>query len=180
MWEHILPFQTILAYWHKGKFLVLTARALKSSRSKLYIYKCNLPSVMLPAVTFILPTLLYACKIWTVYRRHTCNFNHFHLTCLCKILKVKWPRIPDMEVLAAANIPTIHTMLRKHQVRWAGHVTRMSDKCIPKQPFFDKLSTEKCPHGGQCKQFKLTLKSSLKTLNIDHTSLEHEALNCMS
>ena len=53
MQEHILLFQTILAYWHKGKVLALTARALKSSRSKFYIYKCNLPSVMLPVVTYM-------------------------------------------------------------------------------------------------------------------------------
>ena len=54
MQEHVLPFQTILAFWHKGKFLVLTARALKSSRSKLYIFQYNLPSLMLPAVTHTL------------------------------------------------------------------------------------------------------------------------------
>ena len=32
----------------------------------------------------VLPTLLYACKTWTVYQRHTKRRNHFHTCCLKK------------------------------------------------------------------------------------------------
>ena len=34
----------------------------------------------------VLPTLLYACETWTVYQRHTKRPNHFHLSCLRKLL----------------------------------------------------------------------------------------------
>ena len=38
----------------------------------------------------MLPTLLYACKTWTVYQRHAKKLNHFHTSCLRKLLKTKW------------------------------------------------------------------------------------------
>ena len=48
----------------------------------------------------VLPTLLYACETWTGYQRHAKRLNHFHTSCLRKLLKIKWQdRIPDTEVL---------------------------------------------------------------------------------
>ena len=35
----------------------------------------------------VLPTLLYACETWTVYQHHAKRLNHFHLSCLRKLLK---------------------------------------------------------------------------------------------
>ena len=47
----------------------------------------------------VLPTLLYACETWTVYQRHAKKLNHFHLSCLRKLLKIRWQdKIPDTEV----------------------------------------------------------------------------------
>ena len=81
----------------------------------------------------VLTVLLYACETWTVYSRHARNLNHFHTKCLRIILSIKWQdMVPDTEVLTRAGIPTIHTLLRKAQVRWAGHVTRMPDDRLPK------------------------------------------------
>ena len=76
----------------------------------------------------LLPTLLYACETWTVYQRHAKKLNHFHTTCLRKLLNIKWQdRIPDTEVLAQADLPSIYTILMQSQLRWAGHVARMPD-----------------------------------------------------
>ena len=36
----------------------------------------------------VLPTLLYACENWTVYQRHAKRLNHFHTSCLGKLLKI--------------------------------------------------------------------------------------------
>ena len=53
----------------------------------------------------ILPTLLYACKTWTVYRSHAKRLYHFHLSCLRKLLKIKWQdKIPDTEDLKKAGM----------------------------------------------------------------------------
>ena len=46
----------------------------------------------------VLPTLLYACETWTVYQRHAKRLNHFHISCLRKLLKIKWQdRIPGTD-----------------------------------------------------------------------------------
>ena len=53
----------------------------------------------------VLPTLLYACETWTVYQRHAKRLNHFHTSCLRKLLKIKWQdMIPDTEVLKRAGM----------------------------------------------------------------------------
>ena len=76
----------------------------------------------------VLPTLLYACETWTVYQRHAKRLNHFHTSCLRKLLKIKWQdRIPDTEVLKRAGMQSIYTLLKLAQLRWTGHVTRMPD-----------------------------------------------------
>ena len=44
----------------------------------------------------VLPTLFFACETWTIYQRHAKRLNHFHTSCLRKLLKIKWQdRIPD-------------------------------------------------------------------------------------
>ena len=72
----------------------------------------------------VLPTLLYACETWTVNQRHAKRLNHFHTSCLRKLLKIKWQdRIPNTEVLKRAGMQSIHTPLILAQLRWTGHVT---------------------------------------------------------
>ena len=88
----------------------------------------------------VLPTLLYACETWTVYQRHAKKLNHFHLSCLRKLLKISWQdKIPDTEVLKKAKMRSVHTLLKLAQLRWTGHVTRMPDERLPK-----KFSMENC------------------------------------
>ena len=65
-----------------------------------------------------LPTLLYACKTWTVYQGHAKKLNHFHLSCLRKHLKIRWQdKIPDTEVLKNAKMQSVHTLLKLAQLR---------------------------------------------------------------
>ena len=69
----------------------------------------------------VLPTLLYACETWTVYQRHAKRLNHFHTSCLRKLLKIKWQdRIPDTEVLKRPGMQSIHT----HRPRWLSWMRR--------------------------------------------------------
>ena len=124
----------------------------------------------------VIPTLLYACETWTVYQRHAKKLNHFHTTCLRKLLGIRWQdKIPDTEVLTRANLPSIHTVLKQSQLRWAGHVTRMPDHRLPKRLLYGELQEGKRSQGGQKKRFKDTLKASLVSFNIPPDTWEQLA-----
>ena len=125
----------------------------------------------------MLPTLLYACKTWTVYQRHAKRLNHFHTSCLRKLLKIKWQdRIPDTEVLKRAGMQSVHTLLKLAQLRLTGHVTRMHEERLSKKIILSgELEMSKRSHGGQEKRYKDTLKVSLKDYNIPTESLEQIA-----
>ena len=99
----------------------------------------------------VLTTLLYASETWTVYQRHAKKLNRFHLNCLRKLLRVKWQdKVPDTEILEQTDMPSIFTMLRKSQLRWAGHVVRMSDKRLPKRVLYGELQAGARLVGDTC------------------------------
>ena len=111
----------------------------------------------------VLPTLLYACETWTVYQRHAKKINHFHLSCLRKLLKIRWQdKIPDTEVLKKAKMQSVHTLLKLAQLRWTGHVTRMPDERLPKKVLYGELQEGKRSQGGQKKRYKTPLKPRLR------------------
>ena len=94
-----------------------------------------------------LPTLLYTCETWTVYQRHAKRLNHFHTSCLRKLLKIKWQdKIPDTEVLKRAGMQSVHnTLLKLAQLRWTGHVTRMPDDIAKENPLWRTTSWKTLP-----------------------------------
>lgn len=145
------------------------------------VWECrgiSLPTKLKVYRAVVLPTLLYACETWTVYRSHARRLNHFHIFCLRKLLNIRWQdKVPDTEVLTRASLPSVHTLLMRAQTRWAGHVVRMSDERIPRQLFYRELAQGKRSHGGQRKRFKDTLKISLKSLEINTTTWETLTLN---
>ena len=119
----------------------------------------------------LLPTLLYACETWIVYQRHAKKLNHFHLSCLRKILKIRWQdKIPGK-----AKMQSVHTLMKLTQLRWTGHVTRMPDERLPKKVLYGELQEGKRSQGGQKKRYKDTLKASLKVFNIPTESWEQVA-----
>ena len=124
----------------------------------------------------VLPTLLYAIETWTVYQRHAKKLNHFHLSCLRKILKIRWQdKIPDTEVMKKAKMQSVHILLKLAQLRWTGHVTRMPDERLPKKVLYGELQEGKRSQGVQKKRYKDTLKTSLKDFNIPTESWEQAA-----
>ena len=124
----------------------------------------------------VMTTLLYGCESWTVYSRHARKLNHFHTTCLRRILGIKWQdRLPDTEVLEKAGLPSIITILMQIQLRWAGHVARMPNHRLPKQLLFGELTEGKRHACGPKKRFKDTLKTSLKAFGLKTISWESTA-----
>nr|VZI18812.1 unnamed protein product [Spirometra erinaceieuropaei] len=101
----------------------------------------------------ILPTLLYGAQTWTVYTRQARRLNHFHLSCLRRVLRLNWQdRIPDTEVLERTGILSIYSMLRQMQLRWSGHMVRMDDERLPKRLFYGDVATGSRRQGGQIRR----------------------------
>ncbi|BHF62156.1 hypothetical protein SprV_0100513700 [Sparganum proliferum] len=112
----------------------------------------------------ILPTLLYGAETWIVYTKQARRLNHFHLSCLRRILRLNWQdRIPDTDVLERTGILSIYTMLTQMQLRWSGHL--------------GDVATGSRRQGGQIRRYRNTLKSSLKRLQINPTNWEELALD---
>ncbi|VDL90743.1 unnamed protein product [Schistocephalus solidus] len=65
----------------------------------------------------VLTTLLYKVETWTIYSNQARKLNHFHLSCLRKILKLSW----QDRILERTGILRIHAMLRQMRLRWSGH-----------------------------------------------------------
>nr|VZI14669.1 unnamed protein product [Spirometra erinaceieuropaei] len=126
----------------------------------------------------ILPTLLYGAETWTVYAKQARRLNHFHLSCLRRILRLKWQdRIPDTDALERTGILSIYSMPRQMQLRWSGHLVRMDDERLLKRLFCGDVATGSRVQGGQIRRYKDTLKSSLKCLQINPTNWEELALD---
>nr|VZI18588.1 unnamed protein product [Spirometra erinaceieuropaei] len=126
----------------------------------------------------IMPTLLYGAETWTVYAKQARRLNHFHLSCLRRILRLKWQdRIPDTDVLERTGILSIYAILRQIQLRWSGRLVRMDDERLPKRLFYGDVATGSRRQGGQIRRYKATLKSSLKCLQINPTNWEELALD---
>ena len=110
----------------------------------------------------VMSTLLYACETWTVHCRHARKLNRFHTNCLRRFLRIIWQDMtPDTDVLKRAGLQSIHALLEKAQLRWAGHVVRMSDERLPKRLLYGELSEERSSTGGQRKRYKDSFQSSL-------------------
>ena len=81
-WKHIVKSR---AHWWWSQcqdcqsYVVVFGIGMGSGSTQSLVYRA-----------VVLPTLLYACKTWTVYQRYAKRLNHFHTSCLRKLLKIKW------------------------------------------------------------------------------------------
>nr|VZI24394.1 unnamed protein product [Spirometra erinaceieuropaei] len=105
-----------------------------------------------------LSTLLCGAEIWTVFKKQARRLSHFHLSCLRRIVRLRWPDwIPGPEVLEWTGILSVYAMLRQLQLRWIDHFVWMDNEGR---------------QGGQFRRYKCTLKTSLKRLQISPATCE--------
>ena len=124
----------------------------------------------------ILPTLLYGAESWVHYRKHLRSLDRFHQRCLRKIIKVHWfDFVSNNEVLKRTKCLSIHAILQKTQLRWAGHVSRMGDHRLPKITLFGELATGFRTRGSPKFRYKDSLKQTLKSCRINHRNWVSEA-----
>ena len=96
------------------------------------------------------------------------------------ILRVPYTdRITNDQILDRAGdragVPDIEMIVRKMQLRWAGHVARMSDNRIPKQLLFGELTIGTRTVGRPLLRWKDSLKDTLKQSNISTTHWQDTA-----
>jgi len=84
------------------------------------------------------------------------------MRCLHRIARIKWQdKTPNTEVLWRCEIPGIEALIIKAQLRWVGHVHRMSDSRIPKATFYAELPSGIRPHCRPLLHFKDYFKANL-------------------
>ena len=116
----------------------------------------------------VIPTLIYGCETWTLYRRHIKQLDQFHMRCLRSICNIKWQdRKTNVEVLQICKIPGMESLVIRAQLRWAGHVSRMDNSRIPKTIFYSQLKQGARKLGRPLLRYKDNLKSTMKTCSID-------------
>jgi len=104
---------------------------------------------LLAYTAFVLPVLLHNAETWTFHSRHITQLERFQQRCLRTILHIHWSdRRTNISVLESARLPSIETMIRKSQLRWAGHVVRKPDNRLPKQLLFGQLTHGVRPASG--------------------------------
>ena len=69
----------------------------------------------------------------------------------------------------------MHTDIKLAQLRWTGHVIRMSDEQLPKKFFYGELQEGNRSQDGQKKRYKDTLKDPLNDFDITTGSWEQTA-----
>ena len=119
----------------------------------------------------VVTTILYGAETWVLYRKQIRLLERFHRRCLRSILGIKWQdHVLNEKVLKTARLPSIESFLLKVQLRWAGHVTRMEDVCMPKAVFFSELQEGKRDHGAPIKRHEDQLKRQFVHAGISHRS----------
>ena len=124
----------------------------------------------------VLTALLYSVETMTLYRKHIYKLTSFQTRHLRRLMNIKWQdKISNIDVLKRANMPSVEAMITTAQLRWTGHVVRMSDKRLPKILLYGELLEGTRAKGGQKLRYKDVLKSHLKRTNCEVSNWENIA-----
>ena len=92
-----------------------------------------------------LSILLYGSETWTLYRYQIRRLEAFHIRFLQGILGLTWrDKIPHTTILQRCNVTSIEAMIITRQIRWVGHVIRMSPERLPRCTLYGELVEGKC------------------------------------
>ena len=100
----------------------------------------------------MLSTRLYGAEAWTMYRRQLEKLHAFMMRHLRSIMRITW-----MDKVTHKDIPSIEHFLIRKNLRWTGHLTRMSPGRLPKQVLFSKLDFGHRTRGRPRLRFKDTI-----------------------
>jgi len=111
----------------------------------------------------VITVLTYSLEACVLYRKQLRRLTSVQLWHLRQLLGITWrDYVSDVEVLRIAGMPSVEALLSAANIRWAGHVARMSDSRLPKAIMYGELSLGSRSVGGQKLRFKDVLKRNLK------------------
>ena len=112
----------------------------------------------------VVSTLLCGAEAWTVYKRKKIAYMMRHLP---SIMRITWmDKLTNKEILERTGLPSMEDLLIRKNLRWTGHLMRMSSDRLPKQVLYSQLSSGHRKRGRPRLRFKDTIKRNLKLRNI--------------
>ena len=115
----------------------------------------------------VLSTLLYGAEAWTVYIRQMIKLHDFMMRHLRSIMRITWSdKVTKMEILERTGLPSMEDLLIRKNLRWTGHLMRMSPGRLIKQILYSQLSSCNRKRGRPRLRFKDTIKRNLKLREI--------------
>ena len=126
----------------------------------------------------VLPSFLYGCETWTLYRRHIKKLEFFHMRALRSIQGIRWQdHITNLEFLDQAKSTSIEATIIKAHLWWVGHVIRMEECRLPRRLMYGELLAGKRNQGRPKLRYKDTVKANLQWCRINPRDLEGYAMD---
>ena len=111
-------------------------------------------------LAIVLSTLLYGAEAWTVYRLQVKKLHAFMMLHLRSIMRITWmDKVTNTDIFERTGLPYIEDLLIRKNIRWTGHLMRMSPEMLPMQILYYQLSSSHRKRGGPCLRFKDTITS---------------------
>ena len=81
-------------------------------------------------------------ETWTVYTRQVKKLHAFMMRHLRSIMRITWmDKVTNKEILERTGLPSMEDLLIRKNLRWTGHLMRMSPNRLPKQVLYSQLSS---------------------------------------
>ena len=125
----------------------------------------------------VLSTLLYGAETWTVKAESVRRPRGFHNRCIWTIMGVsrlqQWKeKITSRELAESFGMTENMTeILRRHRLRWVGHMARMDDSRMPKQLLYGELVKPRPRHGTKRRWRDLAV-ADIQTIGVARTWYE--------
>ena len=118
-------------------------------------------------MAIVLSTLLYGAEAWTEYRRQVKMLHAFMVRHLRSIMRITWmDKVTNKGILERTGLPSMEDLLIRKNLRWTGHLMRMSPDRLPKNVLYSQLSSGHIKRGHPRLRFKDTFKRNLKLRDI--------------
>ena len=116
--------------------------------------------------TIIQATLLYASETWAISLDMISSLEVFQMQCLRRIFRIsKREHVSNAQILARAQMNTVHEMVRFRRLRWLGHVARQEDTRLPQRLMHSRLPS-KASRGRPPKCWTDYVREDLESLKL--------------